>query len=77
MTPPFTFTASGTSSPASALRTETATAMPARSCASSVDAPKCGVATTLSKVNNGESVHGSVEKTSSPAPPTRPSTIAS
>ena len=44
--PPLTLTASGTNSPASALRTETATAIPARSCASSVDAPKCGVATT-------------------------------
>ena len=44
--PPLTLTASGTSSPASAFRTETATAIPARSCASSVDAPKCGVATT-------------------------------
>ena len=29
--PPLTFTASGTSSPASALRTDTATAIPARS----------------------------------------------
>ena len=36
------------------------------------DAPKCGVATTLSKVNSGESVQGSVENTSSPAPATRP-----
>ena len=46
MTPPWTLTASGTSSPARASRTERATATPAFSCASSVLAPRCGVATT-------------------------------
>ena len=59
MTPPWTLTASGTSSPLSASRTDLATAMPAFSCASSVDAPRCGVATTFSNSNSGESVHGS------------------
>ena len=54
-----------------------ATAIPARSWASSVDAPRCGVATTLSRANKGESVQGSVAKTSSPAPATRPSFKAS
>ena len=75
--PPFTFTASGTNSPDKAFLTEVATAIPARSCASSVEAPKCGVATTLSNVNKGESVHGSVAKTSSPAPATLPDFNAS
>ena len=76
MTPPCTFTASGTSSPASASRTDRATATPAFSCASSVLAPRCGVATTDSRSNNGESVHGSVAKTSMPAAATRPSLSA-
>ena len=53
MTPPWTLTASGTSSPASASRTDRATAMPAFSCASSVEAPRCGVTTTLSSSNSG------------------------
>ena len=60
MTPPWTLTASGTSSPASASRTDRATETPAFSCASSVLAPRCGVATTCSSSNSGESVHGSV-----------------
>ena len=46
ISPPLTFTASGTSSPERAFLTEIATAIPARSWASSVDAPRCGVATT-------------------------------
>jgi hypothetical protein len=54
------FTASGTSSPASARRTDLATEMPAFSWASSVEAPRCGVQTTLSKANSGESVQGSL-----------------
>jgi len=57
--PPCTLTASGTSSPASASRTERATAMPAFSCASSVEAPRCGVTTTDSNSKRGESVQGS------------------
>ena len=44
--PPLTLTASGTSSPLKARRTDFATAIPAFSCASSVDAPRCGVETT-------------------------------
>ncbi len=51
--------------------------MPALSCASTVEAPRCGVTTTLSKPNSGLSVHGSVTNTSSPAPATRPSLSAS
>ena len=77
ITPPETLTASGTSSPASASRTERATATPAFSWASSVEAPRCGVTTTDSKSNSGDSVVGSVAKTSMPAPATRPSLSAS
>ena len=73
ITPPWTLTASGTSSPESASRTERATAMPAFSCASSVDAPRWGVATTFSSSKSGLSVHGSWAKTSRPAAATRPS----
>ena len=60
MTPPETLTASGTSSPPSARRTDRATATPAFSCASSVEAPRWGVTTTDSKSNSGESVQGSL-----------------
>ena len=67
MTPPWTLTASGTSSPDRARRTDLATAMPAFSWASSVDAPRCGVATTFSSSKSGLSVHGSLAKTSIPA----------
>ncbi len=77
-TPPAcTFTASGTNSPRSARRTDRATARPALSCASWVEAPRCGVTTTLSSSNSGEEVVGSVANTSIPAPPTRPSRTAS
>ena len=76
MTPPDTLTASGTSSPANASRTDRATETPARSWASAVEAPRCGVTTTWSSWNSGESVQGSVEKTSRPAPATRPSVSA-
>ena len=76
MRPPWTLTASGTSSPASARRTERATEMPAFSWASSVDAPRCGVATTCSKAKRGLSVQGSLAYTSRPAPATRPSASA-
>jgi hypothetical protein len=50
--------------------------MPALSCASTVDAPRCGVTMTLSNSNSGESVHGSVAKTSMPAPATWPLLMA-
>ena len=53
-----------------------ATATPAFSCASAVEAPRCGVTTTDSCANSGLSVHGSLAKTSMPAPATRPSAIA-
>ena len=56
MTPPGTLTASGTSSPPSARRTDLATATPAFSWASSVEAPRCGVTTTVSSSNSGLSV---------------------
>ena len=59
-TPPWTFTASGTNSPASASRTDLATSVPAFSCASAVLAPRCGVTTTASRRNSGLSVQGSV-----------------
>ena len=50
---------------------------PALSCASSVDAPRCGDTTTLGSSKSGDSVHGSLAKTSSPAPATMPSRMAS
>ena len=62
------FTANGTKSPLSASCTMSATTSPARSCASRVLAPKCGVATTLLNVNSGDSVVGSFTKTSRAAP---------
>ena len=71
-----TFTAKGTKSPARARPTWSAMVSPALSCASSVLAPRCGVTTTPGSPNNGESVHGSVENTSSAAPPTWPCSIA-
>ena len=72
MMPPATFTASGTSSPDSASRTDFATETPAFSCASSVDAPRCGVTITLSRARRGEPVGGSFTKTSNPAPAMTP-----
>ena len=70
-TPPaWTFTASGTKSPASASSTLFATSVPARSWASVVEAPRCGVTTALGWSNSGESVLGSVAYTSMPAAPT-------
>src|SRR5699024_9309396 len=75
--PPETLTASGTNSPAKALSTESATSVTARSCASTVDAPKCGVTTTCGSPNSGESVHGSVAYTSKPAPQWWPALIES
>ena len=74
--PPWTFTASGTNSPARASRTDRATWVPAFSCASWVLAPRCGVTTTLGRPNSGLSVHGSLAYTSSAAPATRPSASA-
>ena len=71
ITPPATFTASGTSSPSSASRTDLATETPAFSCASAVDAPRCGVRLMLSRPSNGESVGGSFTKTSRAAPAMR------
>ena len=71
-TPPPTLTASGTNSPASANFTLSATSVPARSCASAVDAPRCGVTTTCGRSNSGLSVFGSVAKTSMPAARTCP-----
>ena len=50
---------------------------PALSCASTVDAPRCGVTTTSSSSNSGESVHGSVANTSIAAPATCLARIAS
>ncbi|CKT75584.1 Uncharacterised protein [Mycobacterium tuberculosis] len=76
-TPPPTLTASGTNSPARASRTLSATSVPARSCASAVDAPRCGVTTTCASSNSGLSVHGSVANTSRPAARTWPPVIAS
>ena len=46
-------TALVTTPPESARRTWSAVIVPARSCASAVDAPRCGVTTTLSRPNSG------------------------
>ncbi len=74
--PPWTLTASGTNSPASASFTLRATWVPAFSWASWVEAPRCGVTTTWSSSKSGLSVTGSFGNTSMPAPATRPSLIA-
>ena len=52
-------TAKGTNSPRSARTTCSAMVCPALSCASTVDAPRCGVTTTESSSNSGDSVVGS------------------
>jgi len=51
--------------------------MATRTCASAVDAPRCGVRTVLGASSSGESRGGSEAKTSTPAPPSRPSRSAS
>ena len=61
-------TANGTNSPRSASTTCSAIVWPALSCASTVDAPRCGVTTTVSSSNSGDSVVGSAANTSSAAP---------
>ncbi len=76
-----TLTALETTSPLSAAATCSATIRPARSCASCVEAPRCGVSTTLSSSKMRPDVYGSSGNTSSAAPATcplcRPSTSAS
>ncbi len=74
--PADTFTAYGTNSPRSASRTISATVVPALSCASRVDAPRCGVTTTRSDPKIGLSVVGSTANTSSAAPPSWPPSSA-
>ncbi len=54
-----------------------AIASPALSCASRVDAPRCGVTTTDGSSNSGDSVVGSVSNTSSAAPAITPSRMHS
>lgn len=60
-------------SPFSAVATCSAACVPARSCASAVLAPRCGVTTTLGNEKSGESVIGSSANTSNAAPAMRPS----
>ena len=64
-------TAFVTSPPSSAAATCSATITPARSCASPVEAARCGVTTTLSSSRSGPE-YGSLEKTSRAAPATLP-----
>ena len=64
-------TAFETSPPSSAAATCSATITPARSCASPVDAARCGVTTTLSSSSSGPE-YGSSTNTSSAAPATLP-----
>ena len=65
-------TAVVTTPPVSAAVTCSAVTTPARSCASSVEAPRWGVTTTSSRSRIGWSVKGSSGKTSSAAPATLP-----
>ena len=65
-------TALVTTPPLSAAITCSAVTTPARSCASAVEAPRCGVTTTSSRAKSGCSVKGSEGKTSSAAPPSLP-----
>jgi hypothetical protein len=58
----------GTNSPPGPDGPDARTAIPALSWASTVDAPRCGARRRCRRPNSGESVHGSVAKTSSPAP---------
>ena len=69
-------TAFVTTAPSSAAATCSATITPARSCASSVEAARCGVTTTLSRSSSGPE-YGSSEKTSSAAAATLPERSAS
>ncbi len=57
-------------------RTVAAVSRPTSSCASSVDAAMWGVATTWGSFASVQSLGGSVLKTSRPAPPTMPASIA-
>ena len=69
-------TAFVTMPPSSAATICSATMTPARSCASPVEAARCGVTTTSSSPSSGPS-YGSLEKTSSAAPASFPDAIAS
>ena len=69
-------TAFVTSPPSSAAATCSATITPARSCASSVEAARCGVTITLSSSSSGPE-YGSLENTSSAAPASFPLPSAS
>ena len=69
-------TAFVTMPPSSAATICSATITPARSCASSVEAARCGVTTTWSSSSSGPA-YGSAEKTSSAAPASFPDRIAS
>ena len=69
-------TAVETTPPVSAATTCSAVCTPARSCASVVEAARCGVTTTLGYENSGWSVIGSWLKTSSAAPATLPESSA-
>ena len=71
-----TLTALVTAPPVSAATACSAAWYPARSVASAVDAPRCGVTTTFGYPNSGWSVTGSVRKTSSAAPATLPESSA-
>ena len=70
------FTALLANSPLSTAATCSAMIMPARSCASTVLAPRCGVATTLSYLNSGLSVVGSLGYTSTAEAATLPLSMA-
>ncbi len=71
-----TLTALETTPPVSAATTCSAAWKPARSVASAVEAPRCGVTMTLGRPKSGCSVIGSVRKTSRAAPPTLPESRA-
>ena len=72
-----TLTAKGTKSPLRARMTCSAMVTPALSWASAVDAPRWGATTTDDSSNSGDSVVGSLAKTSRPAPWIWPDRMAS
>ncbi len=71
-----TLTALGANCPLRARATCSATCVPARSCASLVEAPRCGVLTTWSYLKRMSSVVGSLGYTSTAAAATLPLSMA-
>ena len=71
------FTAYRALRPSRTSRTCAATSSETRTCASAVEAPRCGVSSVFGASSSGEPVGGSCSKTSIPAPPRCPDRSAS